>query len=130
MRYLVVGMLTMASIVLGSFAAVNWALQGAIALAWMAFTFGVLGVLVLLACVWLYVRTGVGDARQEDPGTAFGPARDRAQERAWMREPPTVAGVHRVGRGASTLRPIRGERRIPPSRLPPGTAREGRPSSH
>jgi len=112
MRYLVVGMLTMASIFLGSFAAVNWALQGAIALAWMAFTFGVLGVLVLIACVWLYVRTGVGDARQEDPGTAFGPARDRAQERAWMREPPTVAGVRRVGRGASTLRPIRGERRI------------------
>ena len=92
MRYPVIGTLTVASIVLGSFAALKWALQGAIALAWTTFAFGVFGVFVLIACLWLYFRAGVGDARQKDPRTAFGPARDRAQERAWMRQPPTAAG--------------------------------------
>lgn len=102
----------MASIVLGSFAAVNWALDGTIGLAWTAFAFGVLGILVLIACLLLYAFTGGGDARQEDPRTGFGPARDRAQERAWLREPPTVAGVRPAGLGASASRPIRSERRV------------------
>ncbi len=108
MRYLVIGALTMVSIVLGSLAALSWALQGAIALAWTAIGFGVLGVLVLIVCLWLYVRAGVDDARQE----AFGPTRDRAQERAWLKEPPTSAGVRLAGRGVPTSRPISGERRV------------------
>ncbi len=100
MRYLVVGVLTMAGIVLGIIAALYWALHGAIALAWTAFSFGALGILVLIACLWLYARTGTRDARQEHAwppeyaGPDFGPAgrpRDRAQERAWMRDPSTVA---------------------------------------
>jgi len=45
----------MASIVLGSLAALNWALHGALALAWAAFAFGVLGVVVLIACLGLYM---------------------------------------------------------------------------
>jgi len=109
MRYLVVGALTMGGILLGSFAAVHWALHGAMALAWTAFALGVVGFFVLIACLWLYGRTAVDDARQEHPRRDFGPARDRAQERAWLREPPTVTGVRPAGRGASTSRPTRGE---------------------
>jgi len=108
MRYLVIGSVTMAGIVLASLVAVDWALHGAMALAWTAFACGILGVLALIACLWLYVRMGRGDARQEHPETAFSPAHgphDRAQERAWMRGPPLVADV----RPASTTGPRRRE---------------------
>lgn len=98
----------MAGIVLATLAAVDWAFHGAIALAWTAFSFGVLGVFVLIACLWLYVRRGVGHAREErsrpEPGPAAWP-RDRAQERAWLREPPMPsAGVSPTPRGAMASR--------------------------
>lgn len=112
MRYLVIGAVTVAGIVLASLAAVDWALHGAMVLAGAAFACGIVGVFVLIACLWLYVRMGVDDARQEHAWTAFGPARrprDRAQERAWMTEPPRVGGV----RPASTTRPGRGEAHRP-----------------
>jgi hypothetical protein len=108
MRYLIVGALTMAGIVLGSIAAVDWALDGATALAWTAFGFGVLGVLVLIACLWLYARGGLGHARQDPRLTEFGYAREpynRAQDRPWMREPHAAAGPRPPGPGASTWRP-------------------------
>ncbi len=114
MRYLVVGALTMAGVVLGSITAFRWALQGAIALAWTAFAFGILGILVLIACLWLYVRTGAVETRQEHFWANAGPGRmphDRAQERAWLRELHSVSGVPPAGRGASTSRPSRGEAR-------------------
>lgn len=112
MRYLVVGAVTMAGIVLASLAALDWALHGAMVLAWTAFAFGIVGVFVLIACLLLYARMGVDDARQEHAWTAFDPAhrpRDRAQERAWMTERPRVAGVG----PASTPRPRRGEAHRP-----------------
>ena len=123
MRYRIVGALTMASIVLGSLAALNWALHGALALAWAAFAFGVLGVVVLIACLGLYMaRDEEDDARQEHPWAAPSPAqhpwaapspapkpRDRAQDRAWLREPHTIAGVRPAGPAAPMSRPSRGE---------------------
>lgn len=108
----VVGALTMASIVLG-FAALDWALHGAMAFAWVAFALGVLGVGGLLACLCTYVFTGVGDARPEQPQTGFAAARTphhRAPDRPWLRE-PTVAGVRPAGLGASMSRPIAGQAR-------------------
>ena len=121
MRYRIVGALTMASIVLGSLAALNWALHGALALAWAAFAFGVLGVVVLIACLGLYMaRDDEDDARQEHPWAAPSPAqhpwaapspapkpRDRAQDRAWLREPHTIAGVRPAGPAAPMSRPSR-----------------------
>ncbi len=101
MRYLVVGALTMAGVVLGSVVAVSWALHGAMALAWTAFAFGILGILVLIACLWLYARTGAVETRQEHPWANAGPGRmphDRAQERAWLRELHSVSGVPPAGR--------------------------------
>ena len=113
MRYRIVGALTMASIVLGSLAALNWALHGALALAWAAFAFGVLGVVVLIACLGLYMaRDDEDDARQEHPWAAPSPApkpRDRAQDRAWLREPHTIAGVRPAGPAAPMSRPSRGD---------------------
>jgi len=121
MRYRIVGALTVASIVLGSLAALNWALHGALALAWAAFAFGVLGVVVLIACLGLYMaRDDEDDARQEHPWAAPSPAqhpwaapspapkpRDRAQDRAWLREPHTIAGVRPAGPAAPMPRPSR-----------------------
>lgn len=113
MRYRIVGALTVASIVLGSLAALNWALHGALALAWAAFAFGVLGVVVLIACLGLYMLPDdEDDARQEHPWAAPSPAprpHDRAQDRAWLREPHTIAGVRPAGPPASMSRPSRGE---------------------
>ncbi len=113
MRYRIVGALTMASIVLGSLAALNWALHGALALAWAAFAFGVLGVVVLIACLGLYMLgDDEDDARQEHPWAAPSPAprpHDRAQDRAWLREPHTIAGVRPAGPAAPMSRPNRGE---------------------
>ena len=113
MRYRIVGALTMASIVLGSLAALNWALHGALALAWAAFAFGVLGVVVLIACLGLYMlRDDEDNARQEHPWAARSPAprpHDRAQDRAWLREPHTIAGVRPAGPAAPMPRPSRAE---------------------
>ena len=113
MRYRIVGALTVASIVLGSLAALNWALHGALALAWAAFAFGVLGVVVLIACLGLYMlRDDEDDARQEHPWAAPSPAprpHDRAQDRAWLREPHTIAGVRPAGPAAPMPRPSRAE---------------------
>lgn len=111
MRYLVVGTLTFAGIALGSFVGVGWALDGSMALAWTAFAFGILGVLVLIACLGLYALMGLEDD-EERPRTGFGPApmwQDRAHERAWLREPPAVAAVRPAGLGAARPRPNRGE---------------------
>jgi len=113
MRYRIVGALTVASMVLGSLAALNWALHGALALAWAAFAFGVLGVVVLIACLGLYMlRDDEDDTRQEHPWAAPSPAprpHDRAQDRAWLREPHTIAGVRPAGPAAPMPRPSRAE---------------------
>lgn len=110
MRYQVVG--ATASILLGIFSAVHWALHATLALAWTAFAFGVLGLLVLIACLWRYARPEARDAPQEHPWTAVGPAQwlnDRAQERTGVRQPRPVTAVRPAGPGASTPRPHRRE---------------------
>lgn len=119
MRYLVVGALALAGIVLGSFFALNWALHGTMALAWLAAAFAALGVVVIIACLLLYVLGG-GDPGPEPRRMPLGPPSrppDRAQERAWLREPYRVAPVRPARQGASTSRPTERDARTSERRV-------------
>lgn len=120
MRYLVVGALALLGIVVGSFFALNWALHATMSLAWVAAGFAALGVLVLIGCLVSAVLTD-GDSGPEPPRRVFGPPpsmpRDRAQERAWLRDPYTIPPVRPVAPGPSAPGPNGRETRVPERRM-------------